>query len=112
MSSFSLTSFRLSFEASVENFDFRLQYNIPIKQFFVSSVSKLYVPYDFSIYRRNNCGRYKRLVTDNYYSLKILFGKTTGLSTSLTPTVAIPKKKLSMTMPSRVASETFPTNRE
>ena len=112
MSSFSLTSLDCRSKLLLRIFVFRLQYNISIKQFLVPSVSKLYVAYDFSIYRRNNRGRYKCLVTDNYYSLKILFGKTTGLSTSLTPTVAIPKKKLSITILSRVASETFPTNRE
>ena len=69
LNTFSLTSIGLSVGASVENFDFGLQYNIPIKQInqvFAPSVFELYVAFDFSIYRRNNRGRYKRLVTDNY----------------------------------------------
>jgi len=69
MDTFSLTSFELSVEASVENFDLGLKYNIPIKQInqvFAPSIFELYVAFDFSIYRRNNRGRYKRLVTDNY----------------------------------------------
>ncbi len=69
LNTFSLTSIGLSVGASVENFDFGLQYNIPIKQInqvFAPSIFELYVAFDFSIYRRNNRGRYKRLVTDNY----------------------------------------------
>ena len=69
LNAFSLTNIGLSVGASVENFDFGLQYNIPIKQInqvFAPSVFELYVAFDFSIYRRNNRGRYKRLVTDNY----------------------------------------------
>ena len=69
MNTFSLISIELSVGASVENFDLGLQYKIPIKQInqvFAPSVFQLYVVFDFSIYRRNNRGRYKRLVTDNY----------------------------------------------
>ena len=69
LNTFSLTSIGLSVGASVENFDFGLQYNIPIKQInqvFAPSIFELYVAFDFSIYRRNNRGIYKRLVTDNY----------------------------------------------
>jgi len=69
LNTFSLTSIGLSVGASVENFDFGLQYNIPIKQInqvFAPIIFELYVAFDFSIYRRNNRGRYKRLVNDNY----------------------------------------------
>jgi hypothetical protein len=69
LNTFSLTSVGLLVGVSVENFDFGLQYNIPIKQInqvFAPSIFELYVAFDFSIYRRNNRGRYKRLVTDNY----------------------------------------------
>ena len=69
MNTLSLTSIGLSVVASVENFDFGLQYNISIKkinQVFAPSVFELYAALDFSIYGRNNRDRYKRLVTDSY----------------------------------------------
>lgn len=69
LNSFNLTSFGISLGTSIENFDFGLQYNVPIKQInqvFAPSILELLVTFDFSIYRRNNRGIYKRLATDNY----------------------------------------------
>ena len=69
LKSFNLTSFGISVGTSLENFDFGLQYNVPIieiNQVYAPSILELLVTFDFSIYRRNNRGIYKRLATDNY----------------------------------------------
>ena len=69
LKSFNLTSFGISVGTSLENFDFGIQYNVPIKeinQVYAPSILELLVTFDFSIYRRNNRGIYKRLANDNY----------------------------------------------
>ena len=54
---------------AVENFDFGIQFNAPIRkinQVYAPSVFELYFAFDFSPFRRNNRGVYKRLQIDNY----------------------------------------------
>ena len=46
----------------------------------------------------------------DYFFLNTELGNTIGLSNPFIPTVETPKKKLSITIPSNLASETFPTN--
>jgi type IX secretion system PorP/SprF family membrane protein len=55
---------------SLENFEFGILYNFPIRQVskvFSPSILELQLSFDFSQYRRNNRGLYKRLQIDNYY---------------------------------------------
>tara|TARA_B110000902_G_C14083595_1_gene504153 strand:- start:15 stop:719 length:705 start_codon:yes stop_codon:yes gene_type:complete len=69
LNSLDLTNIGVSVGVSFENFDFGVQYNLPINQINVvlsPSIFELYVAFDFSIYRRNNRGSHKRLATDNY----------------------------------------------
>ena len=54
---------------AVENFDFGVQFNAPLRkinQVYAPSVFELYFSFDFSPFRRNNRGVYKRLQIDNY----------------------------------------------
>ena len=54
---------------AVENFDFGVQFNAPIRkinQVYAPSVFELYFSFYFSPFRRNNRGVYKRLQIDNY----------------------------------------------
>ena len=54
---------------AVENFDFGIQFNALIRkinQVYAPSVFELYFAFDFSPFRRNNRGVYKRLQIDNY----------------------------------------------
>lgn len=54
---------------ALENFDFGIQFNAPLRkinQVFAPSVFELYFSFDFSPFRRNNRGVYKRLQIDNY----------------------------------------------
>lgn len=66
---FSLNNFGFSMGMAVENFDFGMFYQLPIKSQKVnaSSIFELQVTFNFSKFRRNNRGRYKRLQTDNYF---------------------------------------------
>ena len=69
-SGYNLNNFGINFGLSLENFDFGAAYNFPIQKTgktFSPSTFEIYVVFDFSIYRRNNRGNYKRLTTDNYY---------------------------------------------
>lgn len=66
---FNLNSIGLSLGLAIENFDFGFQYNFPIRKFnevYSPSFFELYFTFDFSTYRRNNKGLFKRLQTDNY----------------------------------------------
>lgn len=54
---------------ALEYFDFGIQFNAPLRkinQVFAPSVFELYFSFDFSPFRRNNRGVYKRLQIDNY----------------------------------------------
>lgn len=68
--SINLNNFGLSVGLSLENFDFGVLYNVGIKnvrQVFAPSVFELYLTFDFSKFRRNNRGLFKRLQIDNYF---------------------------------------------
>jgi len=68
--SINLNNIGLSVGLSLENFDFGVLYNVGIRnvtQVFAPSVFKLYLTFDFSKYRRNNRGLFKRLQIDNYF---------------------------------------------
>ncbi len=67
---FGLNNIGLTLGLALENFDFGVNYNFPLRspgQVYSPSVFELSVVFDFSIYRRNNRGLYKRLQIDNYY---------------------------------------------
>ncbi len=67
--SFGLTSVGLSAATSFENFDLGFQYNFPMRQvgkIHAPSLFELYLVFNFSIYRRNTRGRFKRISIDNY----------------------------------------------
>ena len=57
---------------AVENFDFGLFYQLPIKGENINppSIFELQVGFNFSKFRRNNKGLYKRLQTDNYFGVR------------------------------------------
>ena len=66
---FNLNSIGLSLGLAIENFDFGFQYNFPLRQLnrvYSPSVFELHLTFDFSPFRRNNRGLFKRLQTDNY----------------------------------------------
>lgn len=68
--SFALNNIGLTMGLSVENFEFGINYNFPIRNIntvYSPSIFELSVIFDFSIYRRNNRGLYKMLQIDNYY---------------------------------------------
>jgi hypothetical protein len=68
--SFALNNIGLTMSLSVENFEFGINYNFPIRNIntvYSPSIFELSVIFDFSIYRRNNRGLYKMLQIDNYY---------------------------------------------
>jgi type IX secretion system PorP/SprF family membrane protein len=70
VNSFSLNNIGLTMGLSLENFDFGMNYNFPIRNIntvYSPSIFELSVIFDFSIYRRNNRGLYKTLQIDNYY---------------------------------------------
>jgi hypothetical protein len=55
---------------ALENFDFGIHYNFPNRKpgtVYSPSIFELSIIFDFSIYRRNNRGLYKKLQIDNYY---------------------------------------------
>jgi type IX secretion system PorP/SprF family membrane protein len=65
-----LNNIGLTIGLALENFDFGVHYNFPFRntgKVFSPSMFELSVIFDFSIYRRNNRGLYKRLQIDNYY---------------------------------------------
>ena len=54
---------------AVENFDFGVQFNAPLRkinQVYAPSVFEICFSFDFSPFRLNNRGVYKRLQIDNY----------------------------------------------
>ena len=66
---FNLNSIGLSIGVAIENFDFGIQHNFPLRrlnQVYSLSVFELYLTFAFSTFRRNNRGLFKRLQTDNY----------------------------------------------
>ena len=68
--SFALNNFGLTMGLAFENFDFGINYNFPNRKpgtVFSPSIFELSIIFDFSIYRRNNRGLYKKLQIDNYY---------------------------------------------
>jgi type IX secretion system PorP/SprF family membrane protein len=68
--SLNLNNVGLSVGLSLENFDFGVLYNFPIQnvaKVFSPSTFELYLTFDFSKFRRNSRGLFKRLQTDNYY---------------------------------------------
>ena len=55
---------------ALENFDFGINYGFPNRKpgkVYSPSIFELSIIFDFSIYRRNNRGLYKKLQIDNYY---------------------------------------------
>jgi len=70
ISNLNLTSVGLNIGLTYENFDFGVAYNFPfqsIGSYYTPSIFELNVTFDFSIFRRNFRGQYKRIHTDNYY---------------------------------------------
>lgn len=70
VNSFALNNFGITVGAAMENFDFGIHYNFPSRKpgaVFSPSMFELSVIFDYSIFRRNNRGLYKRLQIDNYY---------------------------------------------
>lgn len=68
--SFALNNIGLTMGLALENFDFGIHYNFPNRKpgtVFSPSIFELSIIFDFSIYRRNNRGLYKKLQIDNYY---------------------------------------------
>tara|TARA_A100001015_G_scaffold320742_1_gene448287 strand:+ start:3550 stop:4554 length:1005 start_codon:yes stop_codon:yes gene_type:complete len=68
--SFNLNNIGLLVGLSLENFDFGVLYNFPVRDLakvFSPSTFELYLTFDFSKFRRNRRGLFKRLQTDNYY---------------------------------------------
>ncbi|MDA7820869.1 hypothetical protein N9A30_07625 [Flavobacteriaceae bacterium] len=60
----------MSVGLSLENFDFGILYNFPIRnvsKVYSPSVFEIYLTFDFSKYKRNSRGLYKRFQTDNYF---------------------------------------------
>ncbi len=67
---FNLNNIGASVGISLENFDFGLSYNFPMRttqNVFAPSIFEVYITFDFSIYRRNGRGLFKRLQIDNYF---------------------------------------------
>jgi type IX secretion system PorP/SprF family membrane protein len=70
VSGVNLSSVGLNLGLTFENFDFGVAYNFPfqnIGNYYTPSIFELNVTFDFSIFRRNFRGQYKRIHTDNYY---------------------------------------------
>lgn len=70
ISGINLSSVGVNIGLTFENFDFGVAYNFPfqsIGQYYTPSIFELSVTFDFSIFRRNFRGQYKRIHTDNYY---------------------------------------------
>ncbi len=70
LSAMNLTSVGLNIGLTFENFDFGVAYNFPFENvgnYLTPSIFEISVTFDFSIFRRNFRGQYKRIHTDNYY---------------------------------------------
>lgn len=70
LENFSFNNIGLSMGLSLEHFDLGFQYAIPMRKIGLAhppKVFEFYVGFDFTRFRRNNRGIYKRLQTDNYY---------------------------------------------
>jgi len=70
ISGINLNNVGLNIGLSIENFDLGVAYNFPFQNvgmYYSPSIFELSVVFDFSIYRRNFRGQYKRIHTDNYY---------------------------------------------
>ena len=70
LENFSMNNFGISVGLSLENFDIGLLYNFGIKNIkktYAPSIFELYLTFDFSKFRRNTRGLYKRIQTDNYF---------------------------------------------
>lgn len=68
--SFSLNNIGITLGMALENFDFGINYGFPNRKpgkVYSPSIFELSIIFDFSIYRRNNRGLYKKLQIDNYY---------------------------------------------
>ena len=66
---FNFNSLGFGIGIAVENFDFGVQFNAPVRKInrvYSSNVFELYFSFDFSPFRRNNRGVFKRLQIDNY----------------------------------------------
>ena len=69
LTGFSFTHLGIQAGISLENFDLGFQYALPLKvpnQVNPPRIFELFVAFDFSPFRRNNRGLFKRLQTDNY----------------------------------------------
>ncbi|MDA9305814.1 type IX secretion system membrane protein PorP/SprF [Flavobacteriaceae bacterium] len=65
-----LNNIGMSVGLSLENFDFGILYNFPIRnvsKVYSPSIFEIYLTFDFSKYKRNSRGLYKRFQTDNYF---------------------------------------------
>lgn len=65
-----LNNVGMSVGLSLENFDFGVLYNFPIRNYsnvYSPSIFELYLTFDFSKFRRNSRGLFKRLQIDNYF---------------------------------------------
>lgn len=70
LQNFSMNNFGISVGLSLENFDIGLIYDFGVKnvnKVFAPGVFELYLTFDFSKFRRNSRGLFKRLQTDNYF---------------------------------------------
>lgn len=68
-SKFKLNGMGVNFGLALENFDVGIQYYFPINKDtnnFASNVFELYLIFEFTPFRRNNRGSFKRLQIDNY----------------------------------------------
>ena len=65
-----LTQTGISAGISFDNFDFGIVYTFPLKnrlRTYAPRIFELYLTFDFSKFRRNRRGLYKRLQIDNYF---------------------------------------------
>jgi hypothetical protein len=70
INSFALNNIGVTMGLALENFDFGIHYNFPNRKpgkVFAPSIFEFSIIFDFSIYRRNNRGLYKKLQIDNYF---------------------------------------------
>lgn len=67
---FNLNNIGASMSVSMENFDFGMAYNFPMRnpsRVFAPSIFEVFITFEFSKYRRNGRGLFKRLQIDNYF---------------------------------------------
>ncbi len=70
INSFAINNIGITMGLALENFDFGIHYNFPNRKpgtVYAPSVFEFSIIFDFSIYRRNNRGLYKKLQIDNYF---------------------------------------------